>query len=227
MCAWWTGQPSYGSNPVSKYVRENFAWLKTLVDAHEVKLGPITADAGEVNILDGALVTTGELNTLDRSGRATGDLIVNGVAAWEYIAGVAAKQYLKSAGVGAKPAFGTVALADTGVAIGRTAQISASGNVTVTLTFNPSVVIFVFATNAAGSMGIGFDDGTNHYCIYHVGAASTYIQNRFSSTESIFAYDDVSNYLYGHISSKSATGFVLSFTEVGTWSTEVLYLALP
>jgi len=64
MCAWWTGQPVYGSNPVSKFVRENFAWLKNLVDAHEITLAGITADAAEINILDGATITTAQLNNV-------------------------------------------------------------------------------------------------------------------------------------------------------------------
>jgi hypothetical protein len=53
--AWWTGQPSYGSNPVSKFVRENFAWLKALIDTHDILLSGLTATPTEINtVCDGA-----------------------------------------------------------------------------------------------------------------------------------------------------------------------------
>jgi hypothetical protein len=56
--AWWSGQPVYGSNPVSKFVRENFAHLKTYVDyiinsgvnqADFTKLHAITVSAATIN----------------------------------------------------------------------------------------------------------------------------------------------------------------------------------
>lgn len=51
MCAWWTGQPIYGSNPTSKFIRENFAYLKTRADLVDL----ITANPGEINAAcDGA-----------------------------------------------------------------------------------------------------------------------------------------------------------------------------
>jgi hypothetical protein len=46
--AWWTGQPVYGSNPVSKFIRENFAYLKTYVD-YIVNSGVTTADLAAVH----------------------------------------------------------------------------------------------------------------------------------------------------------------------------------
>jgi len=58
MCAWWTGQPIYGSNPASKFVRENFAYLKALTDllslsavtqADLTKLHAIAASAAQVD----------------------------------------------------------------------------------------------------------------------------------------------------------------------------------
>ena len=46
--AWWTGQPVYGSNPVSKFIRENFAYLKTYVD-YITNSGVTTADLAAVH----------------------------------------------------------------------------------------------------------------------------------------------------------------------------------
>ena len=48
--AWWAGQPTYGSNPVSKFVRENFAYLKTYVD-YIVNSGVTTADLAAVHAI--------------------------------------------------------------------------------------------------------------------------------------------------------------------------------
>ena len=61
MCAWWTGQPIYGSNPASKFVRENFAYIKPLIDllsgsavtqADLTKLHAITASAYTIDRLN-------------------------------------------------------------------------------------------------------------------------------------------------------------------------------
>jgi len=81
MCAWWTGQPVYGSNPASKFVRENFAWIKALIDQHEIiiggsgvtqadmtKLHTIAATAAQVD-RNASLPVVGELGTiLDSAG---------------------------------------------------------------------------------------------------------------------------------------------------------------
>lgn len=78
MCAWWTGQPVYGSSPASKFVRENFAWLKTLVDAHEVSLTGITADAAEINTLDGSGITNADLVKLHAILRTANEMNIVG-----------------------------------------------------------------------------------------------------------------------------------------------------
>jgi hypothetical protein len=72
MCAWWTGQPVYGSNPASKFVRENFAYLKGLTDllslsavsqADLTKLHAIAATAAQVD-RNASLPAIGNLGTL-------------------------------------------------------------------------------------------------------------------------------------------------------------------
>jgi len=56
MCAWWTGQPVYGSNPVSRWVRENLEYLKTYVD-YIVNSGVTTADLAAVHALPPSLAS--------------------------------------------------------------------------------------------------------------------------------------------------------------------------
>jgi hypothetical protein len=80
MCAWWTGQPVYGSNPASKFVRENFAYLKALTDllslsavtqADLTKLHAIAASAAQVDQAVN-LPAIGDLGTaLDTAGTKT------------------------------------------------------------------------------------------------------------------------------------------------------------
>ena len=46
--AWWAGQPVYGSNPTSRWIRENFEYLKTYTD-YILNSGVTTADLAAVH----------------------------------------------------------------------------------------------------------------------------------------------------------------------------------
>lgn len=176
-------------------------------NADLVKLHAITASKDEVNVLDA-------------DNRAIGDLITETSAGtMGAIAAVAVGNYLKSAGVATLPAWGKLALRDTGVKIGRVI-ISSSGTTTVSgVGFSPSVVIFLCWHNSAGGVCVGFDDGTT--CCYVHDFTN-------SIAASVFLRYDASNYSEGKISSKNSDGFVINITSfVGVGNGYVYYLALP
>ena len=162
MCAWWANQPAYGSNPTSKFVRENFAWLKPYAD--------IIANSG---------ITQAQMNALQ-------------TLAPTIIAGAAANLYLKGAGAGVLPGYSALRLADVGVDIVAPGAFAANGNQTVgRLTFQPSVAILVFATVDAShyAISIGFDNGTVRRSLNYGGEPGvTQIVNTMSVSGYMQAY---------------------------------------
>jgi hypothetical protein len=183
MCAWWTGQPIYGSNPASKFVRENFAYLKALTDL--LSLSAVTqADLTKLH----AIVATAA--QVDRN------LIT--------------------------PAIGNLGT-----------FLDTTGVKTVTLTYEPSVVIF-FATLSTwsptnGGWSIGFDDGATHNCIHHQMDMTDEHNLNISTSYSIYVpHATVSPERYALISAKNATGFSITVTAVGVQTGyKGIYLALP
>ena len=111
------------------------------------------------------------------------------------------------------------------VAVG-TGTRNASGDQAITgLGFTPKVVIF-FARATGGTYQIqssGFDDGTNHRCIYFLG---TTVDVGKHDSFSILLYKDIGNVAYGVISSLDADGFTITWTLSGTLTADFKYLAM-
>jgi len=182
MCAWWTGQPVYGSNPASKFVRENFAYLKGLVD-----------------LLSNSAVSQADLTKLH-------------------------------------------AIAATAAQVDRNVSLPAIGNLgtfldtagvkTVTLTFEPSVVIFICClpnVTTPGDLSWGFDDGTTHKCIYTMQDVPLSLYPNIHETRSIHVFHVTASPVRdAYISAKNATGFTLTITAAGVQTGyKGIYLALP
>jgi hypothetical protein len=181
MCAWWSGQPVFGSGPVSKFVRENFTYIKPLID-----------------LLSGSAVSQADLTKL------------HAIAA-------TAAQVNRNANLPAIGNLGTL--------------LETAGNKTVTLTFEPSAVIFI-CTNPDtpyGVFSLGFDDGTTHMCIYSWADMINNVITAYSGTKSIMIWHAGATPVRdAYISSKSATGFVLTVAIAGADTNYPgIYLALP
>jgi len=154
-----------------------------------------------------------------------GDLVVRGAALPERLAAVALGQVLKSAGVGAKPAWGVPKLEDGLFAMGSFSRSTAGDEVVTGVGFQPSLVVFFTSDATATNMNssIGFDTGTlqkgqtvrsNHTEIVNI------------SGYSINMYRGGVNYIQGEITTKSADGFTVTFTLAGTASAVVSWLAI-
>jgi len=189
-----------------------------------------TATAAEIKaVCDGATVTAAEINVLDADHRTVGDLITKTSAdTMGAIAAVAVGQYLKSAGVATKPAWGKLALSDTGVKVGSF-SISGSTTTVTGVGFRPSVVFLLVGTSAVSlaiACSIGFDDGTNHGCLTISDTTPYNIPSSLILTSRSISIADGKGLIYGSISSLGADGFTLKFSTRTTTATGV-YLALP
>jgi len=211
-------------------------------------LGGLTSSVAELNILDGVTVTAAninsagtlckdvtatatELNLLDADNRTVGDIITETAAGtMGAIAAVAATQYLKSAGVATLPAYGKLALSDTGVKIGEITADTAGAVVVTGVGFNPSVVIFLaqdkYSTSSRG-LSIGFDDGTTRCCVE---VCSDVSYGGYTANYSIAILHRAGYMAAGYVSAKSSDGFTVTFSAPsGTYENidAVYYLALP
>jgi hypothetical protein len=111
------------------------------------------------------------------------------------------------------------------VKIGRfTAAVSGSQSITG-VGFKPKILIF-FASSWSSTYPIssyGFDDGTDHYCLYFTGVEVTGADDE---ERSIHLLRDDSNSILGYVSSMDNDGFTVNWTVVGDISAEVVYLAM-
>lgn len=81
--------------------------------------------------------------------------------------------------------------------------------------FQPSLVIILSNIGSGAAASIGFDNGTNHYCIannYPVIAGSWSSQSIFS----IFPQVSSGNYQVGYISAFSGDGFTITWAKTGS-----------
>jgi hypothetical protein len=126
-------------------------------------------------------------------------------------------------------AAGTLGEWASGIKIGTfTRDLAAvAGDVAYTgIGFRPSVVIFI--SGSVQGHGVGFDDGTNHYCgvVVGLGAASDFTAQ---TTKSIWGSDNWgTTNVRGFIASMDADGFTITYTKAGnpTGDLYVFYLAL-
>lgn len=209
----------YGNTATAAEIKELHS--AGAVNADFVKLHALTESAA---LIDAAA------DLLDPANCAIGDLFTEvSAGTMGRIAAVAATQYLKSAGVATSPAYGKLALSDTGVKIGSVTLTTTGDTVITGVGFSPSVVIFGSSCAIAGrdcSFCLGFDDGTSHYCggiIYEEGVVTA----TTSATKSIFGHTSI-GIRYSYISAKSSDGFTLTTTDSSSgYITYVTYLALP
>lgn len=191
-----------GSSVAASHTKK-IADLTTLTNI----LSSVTASAAELNIMDGVTATTAELNKLDADNLTTGDLLTKGASAIEVIAAVAATQYFKSAGVGAKPAYGKLALSDTGVkVVSFTHTAGTTGDQTITgAGFTPSVAVILF-TNGNDQLGVCLDTASTRGCLYSSGGTNIGITSTYSIT-------NTTDSVRATLSSFNSDGCVISWTK--------------
>ncbi|MBA7570544.1 hypothetical protein ES708_12296 [subsurface metagenome] len=155
-----------------------------------------------------------------------GDLVVRGDLVPERLTAGLVDTYLKAQGAGELPIYEKLALRDTGVHIGHNTRNMEGIQLITGVGFQSSVVIFIAhaksGTDHAGSYG--FDDTTNHMCIYF----SFGLDNLNHSYDNCMQLTpSLGNSLYAHILAVSNEGFTLSWTLQGTVFTNYIYLCLP
>lgn len=199
-------------------------------------LGSCTA--ADLQKLHDLTATALELNKLDVDNLTTGDLITKGASALEVISAVNATQYLKSAGTSTKPAYSKMTLTDTGLAVGSI-DITNESTKSVSLSFNPSVVIFIgtdekstdptVSGSGGESLSFGFDTGSVAKCIWTISTGSNGLVNFTFNDQSNSIHINGGNDLFtGKITSKSSSGFTITFsTTSNMMGATILYLALP
>jgi len=154
-----------------------------------------------------------------------GDLIVRDTDFCVRLAAVALGQVLKSAGVATKPAWGVPSLADFQMASGGFIRNTAGNEVISGLGFQPGLVFLFTAdqTSNVKNFSIGIDNGTVHVC-YFMGDDGAF--NAAGDAYSIYIRRSVSDTLYALISVLGGDGFTLLFTENGSCSCSVKWLAI-
>lgn len=213
-------------NVAGRGMESTTALAITSSDYHVINMNFTAAQAQaalEASSLDGLTSTVTELNVLDADNRTVGDLITETTAGtMGAIAAVAATQYLKSAGVATLPAYGKLALSDTGVKIGTTSIVADTTGATVItgVGFSPSAVIILAISGTGCSVGV--DDGTTHGSISFGETAYT------SGTTYSYLATSTTGYCRGTISAKGADGFTLTTSaNTSDSATTIIYLALP
>ena len=186
----------------------------------------VTATAAELNIMDGMTGSTAEINAaVDAIKAATtqGDLLVKGASAIERLAAVAATQYLKSTGVGAKPAYGKLALRDTGVkVVQQSIDAGVSGDITITgVGFQPSVAIILGVCDSV-QLSIGFDAISTQGAVLVYGGTSLNIF--INASRSIFLSSDGAG---GSFSSFNSDGGVITVPSSYAKALHLIILFLP
>jgi len=112
-----------------------------------------------------------------------------------------------------------------GITVGTGTRNVAGDQAIIGLGFKPKVVIF-FAKAEGGANQIqssGFDDGTNHRCVFLIGSS---VDVNETDLFSIYGYKVVGDQLYGYISSLDADGFTITWALIGTLTVDFKYLAL-
>ena len=92
--------------------------------------------------------------------------------------------------------------------------------------FQSSVIIFI-ANDVQfdkRNMSWGFDDGTNHFCLY--------IEQNMTSQQSTLTYSIYNrrigaNYIRGQITTIGSNGFTITWSISGVSECEFIYLCLP
>jgi len=103
---------------------------------------------------------------------------------------------------------------------------AAAGNQAVTgLGFAPKVIIFLANESGVSNLAAstGFDNVAQKGCIYiHPTLSITYS----STTRSIVAQKDATNFIRGFVASMDADGFTVTWDMTGAASATVIYLAM-
>jgi len=154
-----------------------------------------------------------------------GDLVVRGAAIPERLAAVALGQVLKSAGVGAKPAWGRPSIGNMNVASGTFTRNSA-GDEVINIGFSAKLCFFMAYDDTAANINMswGFDDGdTIHRCM---GLAEDGAARISSTVNPIYVKRSAGNLLVGVISAIVSPNLTITFTLTGAVTLNVIYLAL-
>jgi len=81
--------------------------------------------------------------------------------------------------------------------------------------FKPSDIEFLAHIAGTPEMSIGFDDGTNHYCVFDYGGATPGAWDN-SSTYSIALYQSAASVARGKVTTLGADGFTITWVKNGS-----------
>lgn len=154
-----------------------------------------------------------------------GDLVVRGATIPERLAAVAVGQVLKSAGVGAKPAWGGPSIGDMNMAAGSYG-VSVGGDIVTTgLGFLPKLLFFLShdLTSANMNFCFGIDNNVNMCEVFQHTSGSDFFHN---VTASITIKRDVSNHIIGSVTALGGDGFTVSYILTGTCGVSVTWFAI-
>lgn len=192
----------------------------TASDSHTIRM-PVTAATMTAAIEFASVTSTvAELGLLDADNRTVGDLITETAAGtMGVIAAVAAGKFLKSNGTATLPSYEYASIVGS-IKFGTFTLTTTGATVVSDVGFNPAVVLFLFADSTAEGGGVGFDDGTTHYCFYSL-IGKHYVH----ATRSIYV-DTGTPDLAAYISAKDASGFTVTAAATSTISVTCNYLAI-
>jgi len=154
-----------------------------------------------------------------------GDMIVRGAALPARLVAVAVGQVLKSAGVGALPAWGVPSMQYVPMKTGFLQRSSSGDEVVTGVGFKPYLILFFVCDNDLNQINLswGFDLIATQNAIYTYEDGTKTARR---SAQSIYIYRDASNNIGGQVSATDTDGFTITWALVGTCAADVIYLAI-
>jgi len=152
-------------------------------------------------------------------------MVVRGATVPEALAAVAVGQVLKSAGVGAKPAWGFPSLSGGKYALGNIARNTSGDEVVSGLGFEPVIFIFLccHTTSILLNFSWGFDIVTTRRCIY---VFDSMTETGLTNSYSIYIKQTAANQIAGLVSDTGVDGFTVTFTLTGVSNAQCTWLAI-
>lgn len=158
------------------------------------------------------------------AGGAAGNLPYQSAANTTALLSLVANAKLFGNAAGTAPEFAT------GYKIGTFTYDTSTASGTQAITgvgFKPSLLVLMAIINDTQQVSIGFDDGTNHYCLIneHNAAATLWFS---SATLSIELIQSGSDFVTGAVTTLGTDGFTITWTKTGskTGTATIYYLAM-
>jgi len=143
-----------------------------------------------------------------------GDMVVRGVGVPERLASVAIGQVLKSAGVGAKPAWGYAQMSNHRMATGGITRSTAGDEVVSGLGFQPSLVFFLSRDGTVSNINISVGVDAKDFRA-NLALIKNVTEQSNTTSSSIYIYRAAGNNITGLISVFGADGFTVTYTLTG------------